>query len=64
MMYFPVNKYHVHPKETSWIHNDYGNFKEFVDEQLTWIPINTGGVPEDSMMPMIGVFRDDLLDPD
>jgi hypothetical protein len=64
MVYFPDDKYHVHPKETSWIHNDCGNFKEFVDEQLTWIPINTRGVPEDSMTPMIGVFRDDKLDPD
>jgi hypothetical protein len=64
MVYFPDDKYHVHPKETSWIDNDCGNFKEFVNEQLAWIPINTGGVPKDPMTIMIGVFGDDELDPD
>ena len=33
-------------------------------EQLTWIPINAGEAPEDSMTPMIGVSRDVELDPD
>ncbi len=35
MVHFPDNKYHVHPKETSWNQNDCGNFKEFVHKQLT-----------------------------
>ena len=33
-------------------------------EQLTWIPINAGEAPEDSMTLMIGVSRDVELDPD
>ncbi len=33
-------------------------------EQLTWIPINAGEAPEDSMTHMIGVSRDVVLDPD
>ena len=33
-------------------------------EQLTWIPINAGEAPEDSMTLMIGVSRDVKLDPD
>ena len=33
-------------------------------EQLTWIPINAGEAPEDSMTPMIGVSWDVELDPD
>ena len=33
-------------------------------EQLTWIPINAGEAPEDSMTLMIGVSRDVNLDPD
>ena len=33
-------------------------------EQFTWIPINAGEAPEDSMTPMIGVFKDVELDPD
>ena len=32
-------------------------------EQLTWIPINAGEAPEDSMTSMIGVSRDVELDP-
>ena len=33
-------------------------------EQLTWIPINAGEAPEDSMTPMIGVSWDVELGPD
>jgi hypothetical protein len=64
LVYFPDNKYLVHFKETTFIQGDCDNFKEFIEERFNWIPIQLGRGQEDSTTPIIGVFRDDEVNPD
>jgi len=60
---FPDNKYHVHLKGTAEA-DEYCDFKKFVDDRLTWIPLYSGDGEKDPKSPMISIFRDDEDDSD
>ncbi len=53
------NIYLVHPLDSVEIPGDCGNFSDFTDDRLSWIPLQRGGGDGEYSTPTIGIFKDD-----
>ena len=59
LAHYPDNMYLVLPLDSVEIPGDCGNFSDFTDDRLSWIPLQNGGGDGIYSTPTIGIFKDD-----
>jgi hypothetical protein len=57
LVHYPDNMYLVHLMDSIEIPGDCGNFSDFTDNRLSWIPLQHGGGDGEYSTPTIGIFK-------